>query len=99
MVVPGLTLWGGKTPMPFVKIKDLVWDSDLNPEGLAMKYDTGSEEFGVFVNAAFWWAEERSSTDDTLMIGGPTWRRHASQRSRTSHGWGELLFWGQHEGI
>ena len=69
-VVRGLTVWGGKTPMPFVKVKDLVWDSDLNPEGLALKYRPDGDEFSLFLNAAFWWAEERSSADDTLMVGG-----------------------------
>jgi len=61
----GVALWGGKTPMPFEAVSDLVWDGDLNPEGVALRYTAGA----VFFNTAAWWAEERSSTDDTMMYG------------------------------
>ena len=42
----------------------LVWDSDLNPEGLVVNYEQG----GFFANFGGFGVEERSSTDDTMLL-------------------------------
>ncbi|MGE7989787.1 putative porin [Pseudomonas sp. NPDC089554] len=47
--VPNLHLIGGKMPQPWVSMGDIIWDSDLNPEGVAVTYKTnlgGAELFG-----------------------------------------------------
>jgi hypothetical protein len=41
----------------------LVWDSDLNPEGLAILYSSG----GFFGSVGGFGVEERSTTDDTIL--------------------------------
>ena len=41
----------------------LIWDNDLNPEGVATRYDNGS----LFVTAGLFAAEERSSADDSVL--------------------------------
>lgn len=38
-----LTLWGGRLPNPFFST-DLVWDDDLNFDGVALSYALGSKE-------------------------------------------------------
>ncbi|ATR82281.1 hypothetical protein CYD26_16695 [Pseudomonas sp. FFUP_PS_473] len=47
--VPNLHLIGGKMNQPWVSMGDIIWDSDINPEGLAVTYKTnlgGAELFG-----------------------------------------------------
>ncbi|MBA1194380.1 hypothetical protein G7007_16200 [Pseudomonas entomophila] len=47
--VPNLHLIGGKMPQPWVSMGDVIWDSDVNPEGVAATYKTdlgGVELFG-----------------------------------------------------
>ncbi|WP_438283617.1 putative porin [Pseudomonas alabamensis] len=47
--VPNLHLIGGKMPQPWVSMGDVIWDSDVNPEGVAAIYKTdlgGVELFG-----------------------------------------------------
>ena len=49
--VKNLHLIGGKMPQPWVSMGDVIWDSDINPEGVATTYkhalgDTGAEMFG-----------------------------------------------------
>ena len=49
--IPNLHLIGGKMPQPWVSMGDVIWDSDINPEGLATTYkhalgNTGAEIFG-----------------------------------------------------
>lgn len=44
----------------------LVWDPDLNTEGLALGYDNG-RFFGSLVGL---WVEERSQDDDSIVLGG-----------------------------
>jgi len=63
-----LSITGGKMANPFFRPggHHLIYDSDLNPEGLALSYRRGS----WFANYAGLWAEERSSDDDSILLGG-----------------------------
>lgn len=65
----GVKLLGGKMKNPFLTTKDLIFDGDLNPEGVALQAKAG-EALELLLNAAVFAAEERSSEDDTLMFGG-----------------------------
>ena len=61
----GWNFYGGKMKNPLFRAggAPLIWDGDLNPEGLAVKYSKGA----LFANAALFSAEERSSDDDSLL--------------------------------
>ena len=61
----GLNFYGGKMKNPLFKAGGvpLIWDSDLNPEGLAAKFASG----GFFATAGGFSVEERSSADDSLL--------------------------------
>lgn len=61
-----LNFYGGKMKNPLYKAGGvpLVWDGDLNPEGLAMKFTSG----GFFGTAGGFSVEERSSADDSLLF-------------------------------
>ena len=63
-----LNLTGGKMKNPFIRAGDngLVWDSDLNPEGLAVSYNAGP----ITLIGAGLWAEERSGSSDSFILGG-----------------------------
>ncbi len=65
--VSGLAIKGGKLNNPFYRpVKTaLLWDSDLRPEGLALQYN-GNQ---VFVNAGYFFLEERSKDDDSFLMG------------------------------
>ncbi len=59
-----------KNPLESAGKSELVWDSDLNPEGLALGFEP---TFGIvepFVRGALFWVEERSADEDSLMTGG-----------------------------
>jgi hypothetical protein len=68
-------LIGGKMKMPFTKPgQSLFWDNDINPEGLAVTYSSGS----MFGSAWGYWIEENvlagatataADTTDTKMFG------------------------------
>jgi hypothetical protein len=60
-----LTIFGGKMKNPLFRAGGipLLWDSDLNPEGLALAYRHGAF-FGTLANFA---VEERSSSSDSLL--------------------------------
>jgi polyhydroxyalkanoate synthesis regulator phasin len=36
--VPGLKVFGGKMKQPWVSLGDVIWDGDINPEGVAASY-------------------------------------------------------------
>jgi len=61
-----LNFYGGKMKNPLYKAGGvpLIWDGDLNPEGLAVKFTSG----GFFGTAGGFSVEERSSADDSLLF-------------------------------
>jgi hypothetical protein len=63
-----LTFTGGKFANPFFRpgTHHLIYDTDLNPEGLALRYTRGD----WFANYAGLWVEERSAANDSIMLGG-----------------------------
>ena len=69
-----LTFTGGKIANPFFRPGNhhLIYDSDLNPEGLALRYARGD----WFANYAGLWVEERSAADDSILLGGQFGVRH-----------------------
>lgn len=62
-----LTLRGGKMGNPLFRPASswLIYDGDLNPEGLALSY--GGEH--VFANLVGFWVQERSADKDAIMTG------------------------------
>ena len=70
----GLHIVGGKMKNPYhcPGGMGLVWDGDLNPEGLALKYKTknAAESMSLFANAGYMWVIENGSDDDVNLIGG-----------------------------
>lgn len=63
-----LSFTGGKMATPFFRPGNhhLIYDNDLNPEGLALRYTFGD----WFANYAGLWVEERSSANDSILLGG-----------------------------
>src|SRR5688500_10021400 len=70
-----LTFTGGKMANPFYRPGNhhLIYDNDLNPEGLALRYNSGN----WFASYAGLWVEERAAADDSIMLGGQVGYRHA----------------------
>lgn len=69
-IIPNLTLLGGKMQKPFSQVSDLVWDGDLNPEGVALQYKLGVGPADLFVNGAGMVVTERSKDSDTMIYAG-----------------------------
>lgn len=61
----GMHVLGGKMKNPLYRAgsNSLIWDGDLNPEGLALTYERGMF-FGV---AGHFWVEERATEDDSTL--------------------------------
>lgn len=70
--LPGLSVVGGKFKNPFFKPgkSELIWDSDLNPEGGALRYQSKSDVATFVITGSGWWIDERSSADDSYLAAG-----------------------------
>ena len=68
----GLHVLGGKMKNPLYTVgkSELLWDPDLNPEGLALQVQPDLGTVSPFVNAGYFWVEERSSQADSFILGG-----------------------------
>jgi hypothetical protein len=62
--VEKLTLVGGKMSKPFICVSDLVWDGDLNPEGLSAAYALSAGMAKLMAHAGYFWIDEVSGSDD-----------------------------------
>ena len=89
----------GKIPLPFIRTKDLIWDSDLNPEGIAVKHVLGGDAVELMLNGAVFYAEERSSTDDTYMYGGQVAAKMKPSQDSFVLGGASLFYWDNVEGF
>ena len=56
----------GKMPMPWRRTGSYVWDTDLTPEGAAIKYTA----HGFFATTFSYWLNEFSTAADTTLFGG-----------------------------
>ncbi len=66
-----LHLWGGKMKNPYYKVgkTELLWDPDLNPEGLALNLKNKWGMFEPFFTGTAFFVEERKEDDDTWLLG------------------------------
>jgi len=68
--VEGVHVLAGKMGMPFQVVNDLIWDSDVNPEGAALQYSwKPADKWEVFSSVGGFWVEENSTTTDIGMWG------------------------------
>ena len=70
-----LNITGGKMADPFFRPGNhhLIYDGDLNPEGLALRYNRTN----WFASFAGLWVEERGAADDSILLGGQLAYRRA----------------------
>ncbi|WP_372794293.1 putative porin [Pontiella sp.] len=54
----------GKMKFPWEVITDLIWDSDVNPEGVAYIYEGKADNTAIFGSAGYFKVQESSSTHD-----------------------------------
>ncbi len=66
--IEGLNVVGGKFKNPLHRAggNSLLWDGDLNPEGVGVRYARGN----LFANLLGSWLDESSSDDDSILLGG-----------------------------
>lgn len=77
--IKGLNVYGGKMKNPFYKVgkNQLIWDGDLNPEGIAATYKIPlGDRDTLHINGGGFWAEESSSDVDTSLWGAQTYLKH-----------------------
>jgi len=67
--VPGLKLLGGKVKNPFYYpvSSELIWDSDIRPEGLVAHYKTARAGLGFQLTGTWLWIQERKSDHDSYL--------------------------------
>jgi len=65
------SLKAGKIKVPFYKPgkNQLIWDDDLNPEGMSFNYNSNKGSLNLFVHTGYFWVEERKTTNDAMLIG------------------------------
>ena len=70
--VKGLTVLGGKIKNPFHAPgeTELLWDSDLRPEGIAIKYSNSRDSIKFCLNTSYFWVEEREKQNDAVLLAG-----------------------------
>ncbi|MBN1424130.1 putative porin [Candidatus Fermentibacteria bacterium] len=68
----GLSILLGKMKTPFVAPgkSELLWDGDLTPEGLALRFSSPVGSAKLFANAGYLWVDEIKDDSDVMLMGG-----------------------------
>ncbi len=77
--IDGLNVYGGKIKNPFYRVgkNQLVWDGDVNPEGIAAQYALPlGDADTLHINGGGFWVEESSGGVDTALWGAQTYIEH-----------------------
>jgi hypothetical protein len=75
----GLKVYGGKMKNPFYRAGDnqLIWDDDLNPEGIAASYETPFGEGNkLYINGGGFWVDESAGGADISLFGIQSYLKH-----------------------
>jgi hypothetical protein len=70
--IDSLHILGGKIKRPFITPgeSELVWDSDVNPEGGVLAYARELDALTLYGNLYGFWIQENSSSSDNGLFGG-----------------------------
>jgi len=97
----GLNIGGGKIKNPFYTVgrNQLIWDVDLNPEGIAARFHKPlSNGDQLFVNGGGFWVDESGSGVDTSLWGAQTYIKRDMDNSDYLLGGASYLDYGNLEG-
>ena len=75
----GLNVFGGKMKNPFYRAgkNQLIWDSDLNPEGIAVQYVKPlSDVDKILLRGGGFWVDEDGDGADTSLWGAQAYLKH-----------------------
>ncbi|UCC78923.1 MAG: putative porin [Candidatus Zixiibacteriota bacterium] len=91
---PGLSLTAGKFKNLFYKpgSSELLWDSDLNPEGALVNYTVKNKDYDFTLIGAGLWIEERFSEEDSWMAAGQAIFRYRIDEKKTNIAVGGGMF-------
>lgn len=92
--VPGVKLRGGKMKNPFLAVgrSQLIWDGDLNPEGMAAQFSRKFNTTEFFANASMFWITERKADKDNFLLGGQAGIRQAASPAELTLGAGLFAY-------
>lgn len=82
--ISGLNVLGGKVKNPFYNVgnNQLIWDTDLNPEGIGVKHKiTIKDSDELHLNGGGFWVDESSGGADTSLWGAQTYLKHQISNS------------------
>jgi hypothetical protein len=90
-----LVLTGGKFTNPFILSdkSEIMWDSDLNPEGLALSFDHLFINLEFMLRGAYFWIEERSSDSDSKLYAGQAAMKYVKQEQELEFMFGGGYFY------
>ncbi len=80
----GLNISGGKIKNPFYSAgkNQLIWDGDLNPEGIGFSHNIAlNDSDKLYFTGAGLWVDESSSGVDTSLWGTQTYLKHTMENS------------------
>jgi hypothetical protein len=72
----GLNVLGGKIQNPFYRVgrNEMIWDTDLNPEGIAGQFSKPlNDSDRLFVNGGGFWVDENAAGADSSLWGAQTY--------------------------
>lgn len=68
--IEGLNATFGKMKQPWVSVSDLIFDTDVNPEGISSSYEFGTDEVTLISTVAYHMLEDKGTGHDDNLTSG-----------------------------
>ncbi len=89
-MLKGADVYAGKMANPFLRIggNQLIWDSDVNPDGGAVQFTTDLDAFILGANAGAFWVREThaSGAADSILLAGQLYAKKVIQENTFTGG-------------
>lgn len=66
----GLSATFGKMKQPWVQVSDLIFDTDVNPEGISTAYEFGSDDLALTTTAAYHMLDDKGTGEEDNLTSG-----------------------------
>ncbi len=68
--IDGLSVTMGKMKQPWVSVSDLIFDGDVNPEGISSSYNFGSDALSLTATVAYHMLDDKGTGEDDNLTSG-----------------------------
>ena len=90
--IDGMSITFGKMKQPWEQVSDLIFDTDVNPEGISASYETSFDKISLMSHVGYHIMDEQTVKDIALVSGQIAASTKLTERIKLTTGLGAFVF-------